>query len=326
MNLGSLPLNGLPGAARRPQRHEKWQRQCESWRQLLGECGRKPSRRRVHTLRVATLRLQAELEYCLEQPRTPAPAGRAMKRWNKQGDKLRRALQPVREADVYLAKLAGLRVSLAAPEEIQTRCSRRCLGQMEKLERRLQRVRQAAAKKLMAEIEDRRERLIRLSHDMEAALELQMPLRSGAGAVAGLIASLAVEFPEFGADRLHEFRKRVKKVRYLAELSAGADPQAARQAVALRQMQVAIGEWHDWQVLAQKAGRALRGRGKGNSLAELLETLTAESLQKALSLCRRLTARLVRQGQGNTASSPAPQKLPVRRVEPIVAAAERDCA
>lgn len=321
MNLGSLPLNGLPGAARRPQQHEKWQRQCESWRQLLGECGRKPSRRRVHTLRVATLRLQAELEYCLDQHRPAAPAERAVKRWNKQGDKLRRALQPVREADVYLAKLAGLRASLAAPEELQARCSRRCLGQVGKVESRLRQMRQAAAKKLMVEIEDRRERLIRLSHEMEEALALQMPPGSGAEPLAGLIASLAVEFPELGADRLHEFRKRVKKVRYLADLSADADPQVARQSVALRQMQAAVGEWHDWQVLAQKAGR-----GKGNSLTELLETLTAESLQKALSVCRRLTARLARHGHGNGASSPAPQKLPVRRVEPFVAAAERDCA
>jgi len=45
----------------------------------------KPSRKAVHSLRVATLRLQAGVEYWLRAQEPDAPAARAAKRWNKQG-------------------------------------------------------------------------------------------------------------------------------------------------------------------------------------------------------------------------------------------------
>ncbi len=331
MNPGFVLSNGSKGVAGEAegQPRAEWHRQFEAWRRLLAECARKPSRKRVHGLRVTTLRLLAELEYWQREHGPEGLAERAVRRWTRQGQKLRRALRPVREADVYLGKLASLRGSLAEQQGYQPRCSRNCLRQIGDLEGKLTDLRKSAAKKLVAGIKDRQARLERLSQDMETSLAPPIPLDQGSAAVvvAGLIDGLAAELPELNGGNLHEFRKRVKKVRYLAELSARSDPMVARQAAALGRMQEAAGEWHDWQVLAQKAQSALRGRGPGNDLAELLETLTEESLQKALGLCRRLTAQLVRHGEGKeTSHPPIPQKLPVRRAEPVIVMGERDCA
>jgi hypothetical protein len=121
-------------------------------------------------LRVATLRLQAGVEFWLRNQTPDAPDARAAKRWNKKGKKLRRALNPVREADVSLAMLAGLRATMAGPPEGHPHCSRSCVRQIGELERKLTQRRQAAAKKLMAGIQDRGKRLERLSAEMVAAV------------------------------------------------------------------------------------------------------------------------------------------------------------
>jgi CHAD domain-containing protein len=298
MNSPSHPSRGQPQAAQ-----PEFRRQVEAWRQLLFQCGQKPSRKGVHGLRVATLRLQAGVEYWLRDQEPDAPAARAAKRWSRQGKKLRRALNPVREADVSLAKLASLRASTAGPPEGQLPCSRSCLRQIGELEARLTEKRQAAAKKLIAVIEGRRKRMEQLSTELEAALA-PCPWGCSGKDLLAMFASLREEFPELKAEILHTYRKRIKKVRYLAEISAVGDPLAARQAATLKRMQAVAGEWHDWQALAKQAGRAFRSRARTCALTQLLEARTQEFLKEALGLCRRATAQLLRRGAPSASSSP----------------------
>jgi hypothetical protein len=68
-------------------------------------------------------------------------------------------------------------------------------------------------------------------------------------------------------------------------------------------MQSAVGEWHDWQGLAQLAGRTFRCRNTADGLAKLLEARAQESLRVALSLCRRTTAQLLKRNSGSAPSS-----------------------
>jgi CHAD domain-containing protein len=248
------------------------------------------------------LRLQAGVECWLRGQEPDAPGARAAKRWNKQGKKLRRTLNPVREADVSLAMLAGLRASTAGPPEGEPPCSRSCNRQIGELEAKLAEKRQAAAKRLIAGIEDRRKRLERLSTELEAALA---PHTWGCSAedLRARIVALREEFPRLDAKSLRPFRKRIKKVRYLAEISAAADPLAGRQSATLKRMQSAVGEWHDWQGLAQLAGRTFRCRNTADGLAKLLEARAQESLRVALSLCRRTTAQLLKRNSGSAPSS-----------------------
>jgi len=61
--------------------------------------------------------------------------------------------------------------------------------------------------------------------------------------------------PLLDAENLHEFRKATKKARYVAE-SAAAE-QDSSVAKALKRIQDAIGEWHDWVCLREEAEAAL---------------------------------------------------------------------
>jgi CHAD domain-containing protein len=203
------------------------------------------------------------------------------------------------------------------------------LRQIEELEGWLARERKITAKKLIADLKHRQERLDRLSVELESAQALGhslIPVSSPSG-VFKMFADAVAEFPKLDADSLHDFRKRMKNVRYLAELFASSDPQAGRLAESLKSMQGVVGEWHDWEELAQLASRKLRKRLKGGALTELLETLAEESLEKALECCRRQTAELL----GQVANIAAPLTLvapkpPARNPDPVTMMEERRLA
>ncbi len=264
--------------------------QIEAWRELVAECGRKPGRKCVHALRVATLRAQAELEVCAAGLERDGHGARAVRRWRKQANKLRRGLGPLRQADVLLAMLGRLRRQAGGAGNGAGNGAERppeCADEIAELERRIARERRRAARKLAAAIGERQKRLERLSRSVEDAVADAGWGKTGAHskAIAEEIAGLAGEFAELNAENLHGFRKRVKKIRYRAEVVAGEDTEAARQAAALRRMADGVGEWHDWQTLAQEAAQ-------DGALAGFLEMRTAEMLERALGECRRAMARL----------------------------------
>jgi CHAD domain-containing protein len=301
MNSGKdFLINGLSNESFQGQ----WQQQLAEWRQLLARCGKKPSRRRVHGLRVATLRIQALLGFWWPM-HEQHPAARAVKRWNKQADRLRHTLQDARSAEVYLGKLEQLRGEVAARSEVQ----RVCLRQIARLKRRFVRQREAADKEVVEEIGNRRARLELWSRKIECSIDEPVAREgtSGEAAVRERVAGLAAEFPALSADCLHAYRKRVKNLRYLAEFFAVSDSAAAQQAKALGRMQTLIGEWRDWQLLGQEADRHIKGGDK--ALSDLLAALEAKSLRRALRFCQRAQERLLQGG--------AMERIPRKPVQSI---------
>jgi CHAD domain-containing protein len=273
----------------------KWQQQLEIWRKLLAQCARKPSRRSVHALRSLTLRLQVGMENFLSKQTANPAVERAYQHWCKDGKKLRKALEPVRDADVYLARLKSLRRTGEASED-QKQLSPRCIREIDKLEDRLKRQRKVRINKLTAVIDARCKRLSRLSKELEAALAPHMPSRvhSTTSEAMRIFAELTGEYPNLDAGNLHEYRKRLKQARYLAEIYAAADPLAKRLAAAFKRIHYAAGEWHDWQELARKADCVLSGHGKQDGLISMLESLAVKALHRALDQCRRTEARFLK--------------------------------
>lgn len=292
MSSGPIPAQG----SRHASVHTEFRSSIESWRKLLAQSRRKPGRKYVHNLRVATLRLQAAVEYWLSLPEADAAGTRVVQRWRRQGKKLRRALGPVRQADVSLDKLA--RVSSWADSDADGHpvFPRDSLRAIEDIERGVKRSRAAAAKKLAAVIERRRGHLNRLSRKVESALQRFVPAAEGdaAAIIRTQIAAAAAEFPTLDSENLHEFRKRIKKIRYLAEVFAPDDSAAAHQAATLKRMTGAVGEWHDWQALTEEAGRVDRGDSATAAAAEFLQAQAGRSLEQALKLCRQSLSRLLR--------------------------------
>jgi CHAD domain-containing protein len=306
MNSRSLASDGGRDAPLRPIREP----QVQSWLELVEQCSERPSRKRVHLLRSATLRLMAVQELRLRGHAAGAEAERAFDRWKKEGKKLRRALSPLRDADVHRERLAAFGEELAARLGAEPLKKGRYLREIGLVDGRLQELRKAKSVELEEWLDHRRKHLFRLSREMETALSAPpaSAVESTAEAALQLLASLNAEFPHLDGANLHDYRKRLKAAVYLAELSAGFDPQARQLAATLRKMQDAAGQWHDWEALAREAARVLSGEDETGGLASLLGKTAEKALRQTLSLCRRSTERLLNEAARDGA---CPDPLPM---------------
>jgi CHAD domain-containing protein len=267
-----------------------------AWRELLDLCGRKATRKQVHALRVVTLRLQAELGRDLTDLPRASHQAQAILRFGKQAEKLRAELGPVRELDVWIGKLRGLRASLSDTGDYVPRSMHDWIDGIDRLEEQLKQKRINAGKKLLAVIKKRGEHFVAASEEVDGALsEHVFGNEPGiAQELAARFGAVRAEFSTFDEENLHEFRKRIKTVRYLAEIHADADRACAHIAAQMKKVQSAIGEWHDWQELGREALHERHAKNK--ALAELLHTVTAESFEVAVSTVLSISARLLGEG------------------------------
>ena len=96
--------------------------------------------------------------------------------------------------------------------------------------------------------------------------------------------------PLLDRENLHDFRKAAKKARYVAESGEGHDPASAAIADAIKRVQDAIGDWHDWLVLEEESREALRKDGAElqRALAARVEHYYHRALRIAATMGRRL--------------------------------------
>lgn len=297
-----------------------------AWRRLLERCGVKATRKRVHALRVVTLRLQAELERDRNDLPGASHQAQAILRFSKQAEKLRRALSPVREFDVWIGKLRGLRTSLTETGDYVPRSMQESVRGIDRLEERIKKKRNDAEIKLVAQIGKRQSHFVRASEDVDEALsEYVFGKEAGiAGDIVERFRAVRADFSTFNEENLHEFRKCIKTVRYLAEIHASTDRACAQIATQMKKMQSAIGEWHDWQELGLEARRH---RGKSKELAELLDTVTAEAFDIALSTVQMISASILGEDALTSESLQVEGgKLPARDDEPAVGALDKQLA
>jgi CHAD domain-containing protein len=111
--------------------------------------------------------------------------------------------------------------------------------------------------------------------------------------------------PLLDAENLHDFRKMTKKARYVAESATEKGPYSS-VAKALKRVQDAIGEWHDWQCLLEEAGTAL-----GKDAPELsghLEREVERHFAAAMKTTQTMRARL--SGEWMALSKPSAKRPP----------------
>jgi CHAD domain-containing protein len=293
------------------------------WRELVERCGRKPTKKRVHALRVATLRIQAEVEDELSEVPRASHEAQAMVRFGKLAEKLRDALGSVRELDVWIGKLEGLRETLSGSAQYVPRSSRETGRQLERLERRLTKKRERAGTKLVGAIEKRRDDLMAAAHHLEKAASDPVNEGDGEQQAPKLLkefAGIVAEFPVFDEENLHEFRKRIKKIRYVAEIHS-TDSVCGRIAEQMKTAQAAIGEWHDWQVLARIAADGKHA--KDADALELLRSLAAEAFETAVATCHGVLQRMGDLGQQVEGDSGSMRKGPGRSESMMTVAARK---
>jgi CHAD domain-containing protein len=273
----------------------------------------------VHRVRTSSRRLQATLDAMLRE----APAdvmqqvgqpARAMLRPLRQ---IRRAAGPVRDLDVH-RKLLENWLGEGEPEPDDGNDSpghspdlgndanvRR--AQAEKLDTWLKGERKHLAHGMQKQIRKRLQGLPQLRSTLWTAIA-QIPRGTqraprGADAVAlEDFVRAADAMPLLDAENLHDFRKVTKKARYVAESGAQGRSHSS-VAKALKRIQDAIGEWHDWLCLAEEAKTAL-----GQDAPELTAALERElerHFTAAMETILNIRGRLVGEW---TAMNPPPRK------------------
>ena len=289
----------------------EWLKRIDDWSQALERCNRKPGKRRVHAMRVATLRLQAPLEVWLRERAVDDSAGRAARKWIKQAEKLRKLLSAVRDLDVLLDLMATMQSQDARGVEARCRAGESCLRELDKLERRLKRRRAGAKDDFIAAIEKKMNAFGAAGNSLrEAVVDPGIGKAIDASAALRMtMTGLVQDAPGLVPETLHDFRKRAKMARYLAEIVEQYEPTAKQAVILLKKIQSTVGQWHDWETLAETAERLLKP-GKKSELVPLLRALAERSIQSALRETQGVAKELAVLAGGPAALAPA--KIDVR--------------
>jgi CHAD domain-containing protein len=245
---------------------------AEAFNAAVAECAQNADADAVHRLRTGSRRLQAMVEATLRESASKALEEPA-RAWLRRLKQIRRAAGPVRDLDVHrklLEQWVGKESPLpeaaagsalhkqAAPLDAWLKSQRKRLGH--DMQRQIRKRQQGLADGQAGFMEA-------IGHE---------PLTKGRSSRP--VDAIALEdfvratdaMPVLDAENLHEFRKATKKARYVAE-SAALGQTHSRVASALKRVQDAIGDWHDWVCLEEEAKKAL-----GQDAPELLEFLERE--------------------------------------------------
>ena len=228
------------------------------------------------------------LEATLRENASPALQQTA-KAWLRPLKQIRRAAGEVRDLDVHRKLLEGW-ASKDSPISEAASASR-LHEQAQVLDAWLKGERRHLAHGMQKQIRKRQQGLVERQAAFLAALG-SVPLgSSGAPRSADAMAledfvRTADAMPLLDAENLHEFRKATKKARYVAESSA-EDSSVAK---ALKRIQDAIGEWHDWVCLREEAETAV-GKDAPDLMA-FLERQVERHFVLAMKTTQMLRARL----------------------------------
>jgi CHAD domain-containing protein len=111
--------------------------------------------------------------------------------------------------------------------------------------------------------------------------------RNGVNPTAKHLAREIAEWPQLGEQNIHDFRLKIKALRYILQLDANADSALVSD---LGAVQRRIGDWHDWEQLAEIAHEFLepeRDRVLLARIDEFMEKKLTRALAAATALRRQ---------------------------------------
>lgn len=193
----------------------------------------------VHHIRTSTRKAETLLE-------TLPPKQAKRSRLEPKLKKLRKRAGAVRDADVQIGLLHGLPLHSAAPKASE---QKQHLVKALHLQRVLGKKR--LDKFLAGNSGEIREELLTLRDDLPKQTNGQLSKVDGNEALheaTHRFRTLVSAHPVLNPSNLHDFRKRCKHIRYLAEMG-NETPESQHFVQQLTAIQDAIGTWHDWQTL-----------------------------------------------------------------------------
>jgi CHAD domain-containing protein len=293
---------------------------ADAFNAAVGQCIENADPEAVHRVRTGSRRLQAMLEATL---REAGPTAHALERparaWLRELKQIRRAAGAVRDLDVQRKLLenwvgeqipkqdAATSSSETRPPEMQAE-----MKQAEMLDAWLKGERKHLAQGMQKQISKRQQGLAKRQGALFTAIT-RVPLgRSVAPRSADAVAleefvRASDAMPLLHAENLHDFRKATKKARYVAEVGAEGNSGVAK---ALKRVQDAIGEWHDWVCLGEEAKAAL-----GQDAPELTAAFTRE-IERYFAAAVKTTQSMRGRLLGEWMAAKSPGKRPPGTVAP----------
>ncbi|MGB6479786.1 MAG: CHAD domain-containing protein [Candidatus Sulfotelmatobacter sp.] len=265
--------------------------------QDLVKLSSKPRAENVHRFRTGTRRLQILLGELSPK------MDRNQKKLLKLLGRIRKRAGKVRDLDVQLAALRGLKV----PQEPRrkTQLVNHLIELRAQQEKKL---RKAVDEDTVREIRKRLKRAGK-NFDPEASRD---PLAVAAGMLEGINRGDAPVTEAL----LHQYRILSKRARYAAEF---AEPSAnAQQFIAgVKRIQDALGDWHDWLTLTQTASEHL-GEVRESPLVAELHNVTGAKFRHAVAVLSPMRARSVASPEP---AAPSPARAKIRPATPTASAA-----
>jgi CHAD domain-containing protein len=230
----------------------------------LSKVASKPLPETVHRFRTSTRRIEALLGDLIPQQ------DRNQRKLLKELSRLRRRAGGVRDVDVQVAALRGLK----APHDADLKAEvLRSLAEMRA--KREAKLLKALDKQTVRGL---RKRLKRAARKPEILKNSRDPL-----AVASqMFARLTRVSSPLREELLHQYRIKSKRIRYVAEL-AGDRPEAQQLVEQLKRMQDALGEWHDLLTLRETVQKHVGDDGRSALLAEL-SNITRAKFREAVAV------------------------------------------
>jgi CHAD domain-containing protein len=244
--------------------------------------------KKVHLLRTTSRRLQTALA---------ADAGLDDK-LHRQLRKIRRQAGRVRDLDVQLAALKTIHLPSTAAEH-------------KRVERTLERTRERRAHKLRQFLSEYTPSLRQPKRQSSESRLGRNPAQDPLHSALDSFAAAAGTFSAGTNSDLHAFRIAAKKARYTAEL-AQTEPQAANVIAALKAIQDAIGDWHDWAILGETATNVL-GHPQHSPLLSVLH----KKIQIRLARARRVAMENTKHLLALHAALAEPVAPPAQKKQPV---------
>lgn len=255
--------------------HQRSKNLSRDLSRFVGSLSEGVSEKGVHCLRTTIRRLETVIHHSASKP------GTKQEKALKELRALRKRAGKVRDVDIQMGLLSAIgNGSASADRRLLTEALKKkrakqvsrlaaATKEMEgsKLFNRLARIRKNAAAEQAdstATLEHVRQELMQLSAGYSAA----QPLKPA---------------------RLHELRIKLKLLRYESELAAET-PEQKNLAEELKSVQDSIGEWHDWEMLAESAEELFEDRINCALLIEIRSLLAARFSAATTATLNLLTA------------------------------------
>ena len=245
----------------------------------------------VHKVRTYSRRVEALLQDLVPEP------SRNDRKLLKLLGKLRKKAGRVRDLDVQMSNLRGLKIASEA-------------GQKSQLQRALAQERSKRAKSLEHSLDPEKVRGLRKRLKRAAAeLEFSEGTKPMAVTMRELHELESGQRP-LNEKTLHQYRIAGKRARYVAEF-AGKDPAAQQAVEQLKRMQDVIGDWHDWLKLAERAEK-LFGGVRDSALVAAMRNLTRAKFRQGIDAVVEMRASL-RSNKLSSMESDSSRKAPAHQ-------------